>query len=93
MIPTQGHCEKRGRVSQIHDGIANHPRASKILDTVVCPVVFSALRVVPFDTEPGASCAMDCTEELDRTDVPRERYTRANLRRTGGHSCPGLFLQ
>ena len=70
MIPTQGHCEKRGRLGQIHHGSANYSRASEILGAVLRAVVFSALGIVPFDTEPDASCSVDWAEELDCADVP-----------------------
>jgi hypothetical protein len=53
--PAPGTLREREGVRQIHNGSASHPHASEILNTPLRAVVFSALGVVPFHAEPGAS--------------------------------------
>ena len=70
MIPPFLSCENReSREIDTRRVRKLYPRASEILDAILRAVVFSALGVIPFDSEPGPSRAMNWTDELDCADV------------------------
>ena len=61
-------------------------QAGKVAGAVVEPIMLATGRVVPFYTEPGASCTGEGTVVADCAKVRGEGETFANVD-VGSHDC------